>query len=555
MRPMPMSRCLGLIRFGATSRELPSGGDDLIRIEVKKGPMQGRVYEFEGHDIFLFGRDEQHCHASIQEDPFVSRHHFLLEVNPPLSRLRDLGSRNGTFVNGKKHGGRVTFASMENEGKVGGSSVDLNNGDVITAGKTVFQVFVEEKKAITATCVFDKFVDEDAQESSSGGDIRRTITELPPPSPSSAVGRQTMHELPPSMPGNAGRQTINELPQPAPGSNVGRQTINEMPAPADISQVAGRATMVEGANAPNGAFGSRIGHNDHAYEAPERQPGEFPILDGFEFKEFLGAGGLGEVYLAKRTIDESPVAIKFLRSRVNVNHDARDLFLKGMQVSGRLRHRNIVQSFGAGSIGNEFYVVNEYCDGGPLSKLFRQKKTNVQPKHIAVSLYLLLDGLAFAHEKGLCHRDLKPSNLLAAKRNKRWIPKIADFGLTKDFEKAGFSGMTATGSYTGSFPYMPREQLTDYKYVNPASDVFSMGASFYRIITGRYPRGDEKGSDPLALILNGEVQPLRNRYPGFHHGLADVLDTSLQTECCERFPNAREMQNALRVVMKKEGWL
>ncbi|QDU76341.1 Serine/threonine-protein kinase PknB [Bremerella volcania] len=552
---MPMSRCLGLIRFGATKRELPSGGDDLIRIEVKKGPMQGRVYEFEGHDIFLFGRDEQHCHASIQEDPFVSRHHFLLEVNPPLSRLRDLGSRNGTFVNGKKHGGRVTFASLENEGKVGGSSVDLTNGDVITAGKTVFQVFVEEKKAITATCVFDKFVEEDSQEVSSGGDIRRTITELPPPSPSSAVGRQTMHELPPSMPGNAGRQTINELPQPAPGSNVGRQTINEMPPPADISQVAGRATMVEGANAPNGAFGSRIGHSDHAYEAPERQPGEFPILDGFEFKEFLGAGGLGEVYLARRTIDDSPVTVKFLRSRINVSHDARDAFLKSMQVSGRLRHRNIVQSFGTGSIGNEFYVINEYCDGGPLAKLFRQKKTNVQPKHIAVSLYLLLDGLAFAHEKGLVHRDLKPSNLLAAKRNKRWIPKIADFGLTKDFEKAGFSGMTATGTYTGSFPYMPREQLTDYKYVNPASDVFSMGASFYRIITGRYPRGDEKGSDPLALILSGEVQPLRKRYPGFHPGLADVLDTSLQTECCERFPNAREMQNALRVVMKKEGWL
>lgn len=552
---MPMSRCLDLIGFGATRCELPSGGDDLIRIEVKKGPMQGRVYEFEGHDIFLFGRDEQHCHASIQEDPFVSRHHFLLEVNPPLSRLRDLGSRNGTFVNGKKHGGRVSFASLENEGKVGGSSIDLSNGDVITAGKTVFQVFVEEKKSITATCVFDKFMEEDAQEMSSGGDIRRTITELPPPSSPSAVGRQTMHELPPSMPGNAGRQTINEMPPPDPGSNVGRQTINEMPPPSDISQVAGRATMVEGANAPNGAFGSRVGHNDHVYETPERKPGEFPVLDGFEFKEFLGAGGLGEVYLAKRTIDDSPVAVKFLRSRINVSHDARDSFLKGMQVSGRLRHRNIVQSFGAGSIGNEFYVVNEYCDGGPLAKLFRQKKTNVQPKHIAVSLYLLLDGLAFAHEKGLVHRDLKPSNLLAAKRNKRWIPKIADFGLTKDFEKAGFSGMTATGTHMGSFPYMPREQLTDYKFVNPASDVFSMGASFYRIITGRYPRGDEKGSDPLALVLSGEVKPLRKRYPGFHHGLADVLDTSLQTECCERFPNAREMQNALRVIMKKEGWL
>lgn len=517
--------------------------------------MQGRVYEFEGHDIFLFGRDEQHCHASIQEDPFVSRHHFLLEVNPPLSRLRDLGSRNGTFVNGKKHGGRVSFASLESEGKVGGPTVDLTSGDVITAGKTVFQVFVEEKQPITATCVFDKYPGEEPTPQPSG-DIRRTITELPPSS--GAVGRQTINELPPpAMPGGAGRHTIVELPPQPPASNVGRQTINEFPPQQDdIAAIAGRATMVEGGNSPNGAFGSRIGQGQQsAYVPPERKPGEFPVLDGFEFQEFLGAGGLGEVYLAKRTIDESAVAVKFLRSHVNVMQNARDDFLKDLSVSGRLRHRNIVQSYGAGSIGNEFYVVNEFCDGGPLAKLFRQKKSNIQPKHIAVSLYLLLDGLAHAHEKGLVHRDLKPSNLLAAKRNKRWIPKISDFGLTKDFEKAGFAGMTATGSYTGSLPYMPREQLTDHKYVNPASDVFSMGASFYRIITGRYPRGDEKGTDSLALILNGEVKPLRKKYPGFHSGLAEILDTSLQTECAQRYPNAREMQNALRVVMKKEGWL
>lgn len=526
----------------------------MIRIEIKKGPMEGRVFEFEGHDIFLFGRDEQHCHASIQQDPFVSRHHFLLEVNPPLSRLRDLGSRNGTFVNGKKHGGRATFANSEEEVKAGGSTIDLHSGDVITAGKTVFQVFVEERKRVTDTMAFGQFpLDDDRGHH--GGDIRRTITEFPP---SSAVGRQTMHELPPSMPGYAGRQTMVEMPPPDRSQAIGRQTIVEMPnnAQSDIAQVAGRATMVEGSIGGTGAFGSHVGHvGPSQYIPPERQPGEFPVLDGFEFRQFLGAGGLGEVYVAHRTIDNSPVAVKFMRSRVAVTPDARDEFLREKEVSGRLRHRNIVQSYGAGSIGNEFYFVTEYCDGGPLAKLFRQKKSTIQPKHLAVSLYLILDGLAFAHEKGLVHRDLKPANLLAAKRNGRWIPKISDFSLTKDFEKSGFSGMTTTGTYTGSFPYMPRERLTDYKFANPASDVFSLAASFYRIITGRYPRGDKKGGDSLALILGSDVRPMRKKYPGFHAGLGEVLDTALRTECCERYPNAREMQNALRVVMKKEGWL
>ncbi|MBI1246278.1 protein kinase [bacterium] len=490
----------------------------MIRIEIKKGPMEGQVFEFEGHDIFLFGRDEQHCHASIQEDPFVSRHHFLMEVNPPFSRLCDLGSRNGTFVNGKKHGGRVTFAKLESEGKVGPPVVDLCHGDVITAGKTVFQIFLEQKKPVTATMVFDRFPEDESDSPEPTGDIRRTITELPPPDLSQNIGRQTIQEI------------------------------------DEIAQVAGRATMVEGSG--SGAFGSQVGQTGTTDQvASERRPGEFPVLDGYKFQEFLGAGGIGEVYLAHRSIDNSPVAVKFLRSRISVTRQARTDFLKGKSISGRLRHRNIVQSYGAGIVGNEFYFINEYCDGGPLAKLFRERKSNIQAKHIAVSLYLLLDGLAFAHEKGLVHRDLKPSNLLAAKRNNRWIPKISDFGLNKDFEKAGFSGLTTTGTNSGSLPYMPREVLTDYKYVNPASDVFSLAASFYRMITGRYPRGDQKGSDSLALILNGEVQPLRNHFPGFHSGLADVLDTSLQTECCERYPNAREMQNALRVVMNKEGWL
>ncbi|PQO42360.1 hypothetical protein C5Y93_28925 [Blastopirellula marina] len=512
--------------------------------------MQGQVFKFDDHDIFLFGRDEQNCHASIQEDPFVSRHHFLLEVNPPLSRLRDLGSRNGTFVNGTKHGGRTTFAAAEDDAKVGGPTVDLTNGDVITAGKTVFQVFVEKNKPITGTYDFGHYPEQDQPTP----DTRRTITELPPPDTS--AGRRTITELPPGMSRDAGRHTIVELP-PDATSSAGRRTISE-PAEKmdDISQVAGRATIVEGASPANGAFGSNVGHTSSAaYVPPQRKPGEFPILDGFQFKESLGTGTLGEVFVAERTIDGRTVAVKLLASRVNVAHDARGEFLKRMEASARLRHRNIVQLFGAGSMGNEFYFVTEYCDGGPLGQLFRARKGSLQAKHVAVSLYLLLDGLAYAHEKGLVHRDIKPSNLVVSRKGKRWLPKIADFGLNKAFEKAGFAGMTATGPSTQSLPFMPREQLTNYKVANPASDVFGLAASFYRIITGRYPRGDEKGSDSLALVLNGEVHPMRRRYPGLHPGLSDVLDTALRTECSERFPNAREMQNMLQVVMKKEGWL
>src|SRR6266702_2740358 len=113
-----------------------------VTLLVTAGPIQGRRFEFTQHDTFLFGRSPD-CHARLSpRDTSASRHHFLLEVNPPAARLRDLGSLNGTHVNGNRHGGRARDETPEQAAQRVQTEVDLRDGDRIRVGATILTLAV-----------------------------------------------------------------------------------------------------------------------------------------------------------------------------------------------------------------------------------------------------------------------------------------------------------------------------------------------------------------------------------------------------------------------------
>jgi serine/threonine protein kinase len=413
-----------------------------VSLVVTAGPLRGQRFDFPAHDTFLFGRAPD-CHARLDpSDVSASRHHFLLEVNPPEARLRDLGSLNGTHVNGVRHGGRRPDETPEEAATRRGAEVDLFDGDEIRVGATVFRVSVS--------------------------------------SPSGAPPR-------------GGR------PSPSRGEDA--------------------------ASLPRGA-----------------------AIGPYEVESLLGQGGMGAVYLAHRrdAPAEGPVALKVMLPRMVVDEAAQEIFLREIEVTRALRHPHIVSLLDFGRHEGRFYFVLEYCPGGSAEALRRRHGGRV-PLPAALRLAAdALEGLAAAHEQGFVHRDLKPDNVLLGEDGRA---RLADFGLAKSFQQAGLSGLTATGAVGGTFQFMPREQLTSYRQVRPVSDVWSMAATVYFLLTGQYPRDFDAGKDPLAVILRGGVVPIARRDPALPADLAAVLDRALEDDPARRFADARELVRALRAVL------
>ena len=158
----------------------------------------------------------------------------------------------------------------------------------------------------------------------------------------------------------------------------------------------------------------------------------------------------------------------------------------------------------------------------------------------------VLKGMAYVHSEGFIHRDLKPPNILLSGKEGQWVAKIGDMGLAKNFEEAGFSGMTVTsGGFAGSLAYMPREQIINFRNIKPVSDIWAIGATYYHMLTGYLPRARRPGEEPINIVLYGKAIPIRQRNPDIPQSVAAVIDRALTSNEIERYQNAGEMYRAL----------
>lgn len=465
-----------------------------VTLEVVAGASQGEAYVFKEHDSFLFGRLGD-CHICLPDDNRVSRHHFLLEVNPPHARLRDLGSLNGTYVNGRKHGGRERHESPEEGAQRQYPEVDVHVRDEIRVGDTIMRVDVE----LLLECIecAKAIPEEDRQQCIWVGG-----TYICPECRQKIVAAQ--------------------VPQPPARDPSVRLSVG-----ADLGGLL-RMMLNQG------------GRRSH-------QPD--PDIPDYEIKRKLGEGGMGVVYLARHKETGEQVALKVMLSRVAVSKRACQQFVREIENMQTLRHKYLVELLGQGSLGDAFYFIMEYCPGGSLEHLMARRNGLLPLQEAGPIMLQALEGLAFAHEHGFVHRDLKPSNILLADQEGTWIAKVADLGLAKNLAQAGLSGLTITGGFAGTFPFMPREQLTNFKYVQPVSDVWSMGATFYYMLTGRFPRQRRGRYDPLAEILQGKIVPIAQRHRGIPSRLAEVIDRSLAVEPKDRYQDAGELRRALEEVL------
>lgn len=152
------------------------------------------------------------------------------------------------------------------------------------------------------------------------------------------------------------------------------------------------------------------------------------------------------------------------------------------------------------------------------------------------------------HNQSLVHRDIKPENILIGRTSEnRLIAKISDFGLAKNYQSMGTSGLTFSGEMRGTIPFMPPEQMIDFKTVKPSADLYSMAATLYYLIAGTYVfDSDDSSEDMIQMLLDHKIVPLDSRRSDVPEELSLMISKCLNRNPDDRFSTASEMRQALK---------
>jgi len=269
--------------------------------------------------------------------------------------------------------------------------------------------------------------------------------------------------------------------------------------------------------------------------APHMQPTK---LGKYRLGDKLGQGAMGEVFRAHDPVLDRDVAIKTMKGRISEDEDARHRFLREARAAAQLNHPNIITVHDFGEEGGVAYMAMELLEGNDLRELIEHGKINSLEEKLAI-MRQVLDGLAFAHGKGMVHRDLKPGNVHVLPSGQ---VKIVDFGLALQQDKA------ATGVIMGTPYYMAPEQAQGVP-TTASSDVFSAGALFYELLAGRRPFTGLTIPAVLYAVAHKEPEPLsRVAPPDVPAALEPFVMRALAKSAVARYADAGEMRQALHAV-------
>lgn len=235
------------------------------------------------------------------------------------------------------------------------------------------------------------------------------------------------------------------------------------------------------------------------------------VLGGFRLVKPIGAGGMGEVWMAQDDRLERPVALKTMRRNLADNDEAVARFQREARAVARLSHPGIVHIYAIGDEGGHLFFAMEYVEGSTLSELIAG---GLDPGRAVDLTMQVAEALGYALASGVAHRDIKPGNILIDRSGRA---RLADFGLAKFLEGAD-TQMTMAGSVMGSPAYMPPEaakgEPTDHR-----GDVYSLGITFYHMLTGQVPFQ----APTSAVVMLKQIQDELPYHPVFQEGVAVPL--------------------------------
>lgn len=269
------------------------------------------------------------------------------------------------------------------------------------------------------------------------------------------------------------------------------------------------------------------------------------VAGRYTLTHLLGTGGMAAVYRAV-TSDGAPVAVKVLHPEMARRADVRERFVREAYVANKVNHPGAVAVLEHG-VDDEAFLVMELLEGEPLAS--RVKGAGLTQDELLDVLDQILDVLAVAHDAGIIHRDIKPDNLFLCNDGR---VEVLDFGLARMTDELPGAFKTRTGLALGTLPYMPPEQALGRRdQLDGRADLFSLGASAFRILAGRRVHQAPSEAELLMAMATQPAPPLASVAPNVHPHLCAIIDLSLAFSKDARYPDARTMQADVRAV--REG--
>lgn len=460
-----------------------------ITLKVTDGPHQGQQFTFEGHDNFIVGRSEGVHFRPSHDDKGISRIHFMVEVNPPSCQLMDMGSRNGTYVNGAK----VTTAP-------------LKDGDLIKAGQTSLRVSVDADATV-------------------GLEMAAAMRAEAREHPVAHAPRLIPVSAEPEKPMAAGRSCVvcsKPVTTAAPASLLQVSKIFSYLCRACRDQICGRPQPIK----------------DYLL-VKELGRGGMGVV-------YLALRSANGALTALKTITPAVAADQNLVDRfireASILRDLEHPHIVGFRDMGESNGllffaMDFVRGTDAGRL---------LKDAGPLPV---RRAVNLTCQLLEALGYAHAKG--FVHRDIKPANLLVTSTRKGKDAKAEEIAKLTDFGLSRVYQTSQLSGLTMAGQVAGTFGFMPPEQITHFRESKPTVDQYSAGATLYNLLTGKYvfdlPNDIHQ---KFLMILEQEAVPIQSRRADIPGDLAAIIHRSLAREAKRRFPDVDTMRELLLPFVK-----
>lgn len=497
-----------------------------VTLTITSGNLTGQKLAYDYRVVRVLGRARD-CEPRLPETrnpPKMSRYHCLLDITPPEIRLRDLGSLNGTVINGKRLGGRAKSSEDTSDGW-SPNVQRLYNGDEIRISDVVIRVDVRAP-AYCQCCG----VEIPKSSLRDNDDTQMVVCNRCDPSVRAGAGSLTDCPI-------CDKQNAFEAPPMRGGIRVCEQCTQE---PAKIAR-----HLVSKARRDSSAT--------------------LAVLRGMQVMAEIDRDEWGGAYLMRDPSGGPPVTMRVIVPAVDCTPKTADRVLENVRPARMIHHDAMLQQLGSGFADGVFFFLSESMDGVTLREHLDASEAPMDVQKAAAITAEILDVLDLAHTLGypgleaggdastiregtiLVHRWLSPKSIVLGSDE---AVKLTDLGILAALDQEGLLGSVWSGTLSEEWPrYMARQRVLDFAMPTPSTDVWAATACLYEMLTGCPPREFSSRRDPWQIVLQNDPVPVRDRNPTVPERLAQLIDQTLLDRPALLYKSAKVLREELESVV------